>query len=62
MQLAAQSICLEEMFSTDIREGTLFYGETRRRENVKITEELKQQVKIWWRRCTNIITAGILQK
>lgn len=45
LQLAAQSMCLEEMFSTDIQEGALFYGETRRRETVKITEELKQQVK-----------------
>jgi len=45
LQLAAQVMCLEEMFSTDISEGALFYGETRRRESVKITEELRQQVK-----------------
>lgn len=38
-------MCLEEMFSTDIPEGALFYGETRRREAVKITEELRNQVK-----------------
>ena len=31
-QLAAQAMCLEEMFSTTVPEGALFYGETRRRE------------------------------
>lgn len=44
LQLVAQSMCLEEMFSATISEGALFYGETRRRETVKITEELKHQV------------------
>lgn len=45
LQLTAQAMCLEEMFSSDIQEGALFYGETRRREPVKITEELRIQVK-----------------
>lgn len=45
LQLVAQVMCLEEMFSTDIPEGALFYGETRRREPVEITEELRQQVR-----------------
>lgn len=45
LQLTAQAMCLEEMFSCDVQEGALFYGETRRRELVKITEELKIQVK-----------------
>ena len=45
MQLTAQTMCLEEMFSTDIPEGAIFYGETRRRECIKITEELKLEVK-----------------
>lgn len=45
LQLTAQVMCLEEMFSADIPEGALFYGETRRREEVLITEELKQRVR-----------------
>lgn len=45
LQLAAQAMCLEEMFSAEIKEGALFYGETRRREVVEITEELRSQVK-----------------
>ena len=44
LQLAAQAMCLEEMFSTTVPEGALFYGETRRREIVKITGELRRQV------------------
>lgn len=45
LQLTAQVLCLEEMFSAEIPEGALFYGETRRRETIVITEELRQRVK-----------------
>ena len=44
-QLTAQAMCLEEMFSTQIPEGALFYGETKRREIVEITEELRSEVR-----------------
>ena len=43
LQLTAQVICLEEMFLTEIPEAYLFYGETRRRECVEITEELRAE-------------------
>ena len=43
LQLAAQVLCLEEMFSTQIPEGAIFYGETRRREPVEITKELREE-------------------
>lgn len=43
MQLTAQVICLEEMFLTEISEAYLFYGETRRRERVDITEGLRAE-------------------
>ena len=45
LQLTAQAMCLEEMFSTKIPEGALFYGETRRREVVDISEDLRQEVR-----------------
>ena len=45
LQLAAQAMCLEEMFSTQVPEGALYYGETRRREVVEFTEEIRNQVK-----------------
>ena len=45
IQLCAQAMCLEEMYHTSIPEGALFYGETRRREAVPFTDELRRQVK-----------------
>lgn len=45
LQLTAQVMCLEEMFSAEIPEGAIFYGETRRRENVEIVDELRWEVR-----------------
>ena len=45
MQLCAQALCLEEMFVTDIPEGAVYYGQTRRRKKVAFSEELRQQVR-----------------
>ena len=44
LQLVAQALCLEEMFSTEILEGAIFYGETKRREIVGMTQELRDHV------------------
>jgi CRISPR-associated exonuclease Cas4 len=41
VQLCAQAICLEEMFATDVPEGALYYGETRRRTLVAIDASLR---------------------
>lgn len=49
LQMAAQAMCLEEMFSTEVPEGAIFYGETRRRETVEITEELRNRVRDMFR-------------
>ena len=45
LQLAAQAMCLEELFSTKVKEGALFYGETKRREIIHITDELRLEVR-----------------
>ena len=45
LQLIAQAMCLEEMFSTEIPEGALFYGETRRREKIEFTQVLRKEVR-----------------
>lgn len=45
LQLAAQAMCLEEMFSMPVEEGAVYYGEIRRREPVQITEELREEVR-----------------
>ena len=45
LQLCAQAMCLEEMLCCSVPEGALFYGQTRRRQIVAFTEELREQVK-----------------
>ena len=45
LQLCGQAMCLEEMLCCEITEGALFYEETRRREIVLFTEELRQLVR-----------------
>lgn len=44
IQVTAQALCLEEMLGVVITEGALFYGETRRRECVDITQKLRDKV------------------
>lgn len=44
LQLVAQAICLEEMMCTRIEKGDLYYGTTKRREHVEITDSLRQEV------------------
>jgi len=44
VQLCAQAMCLEEMLSTEITRGYLYYGETRHRVEVEFTSELRTLV------------------
>lgn len=44
LQLCAQAMCLEEMLLCDIPEGSLYYGETRRRERVRLDASLRAEV------------------
>lgn len=37
-------MCLEEMLCCEIREGALYYGETRRRQRILFTQEVRQEV------------------
>ena len=45
VQLAAQTMCLEEMYAIHIPYGVFFYGELRRRVDVNITDELRDIVR-----------------
>ena len=45
LQLCGQAMCLEEMLCCDISEGALFYGETRRREIVVFSEDMRKTVR-----------------
>ncbi len=44
VQLCAQAMCLEEMLSTEIPGGFIYYGLTRHREQVLFTNELRALV------------------
>lgn len=41
VQVCAQALCLEEMFSTSIPTALIFYGTTRRRTEVRLDDELR---------------------
>lgn len=45
LQLCAQAMCLEEMLCCDIPRGALYYGQTRHREAVELTAQLRQKVR-----------------
>lgn len=48
LQLTAQAMCLEEMLFAKIEKGYLFYGETRRREDVVFINELREKVRAYF--------------
>jgi CRISPR-associated exonuclease Cas4 len=43
VQLCAQALCLEEMFSTAVPEGALYYGTPRRRRDVPFSSALRTE-------------------
>lgn len=45
LQLTAQALCLEEMLCCHVPFGYLYYGETKRRKQIDMSEELRQKVK-----------------
>jgi CRISPR-associated exonuclease Cas4 len=61
-QLCAQAICLEEMLSTTIAKGFLFYGETRHREEIEFTLELRNLVKSMSDEMHNYFSRGYTPK
>ena len=45
LQLCTQAMCLEEMLQCRIEEADLYYGETRRREVVKLNDATREKVR-----------------
>jgi len=43
LQLTAQALCLEEMLCCQIPFGYLYYGETKRRKKIEISDELRKK-------------------
>ncbi|WP_264989141.1 CRISPR-associated protein Cas4 [Lysinibacillus piscis] len=53
VQLVAQAMCLEEMFVCEVPKAYLFYDEIKRREEVIITEQLKDEVRLIFKQMYN---------
>lgn len=62
LQLTAQAMCLEEMFCCRIKRGYLFYHETRRRETVELTEELREDAMTMFARMHGYMERGYTPK
>lgn len=58
IQLCAQGMCLEEMTGVDVPEGALFYGKTRRRQDVRFDEELRRETADTAKRLHELIENG----
>ena len=57
-QLCAQAMCLEEMLCCDIKNGALFYGETKRRTPVEFSDALRAEVKAAVREMHELYSRG----
>ena len=62
VQLCAQAICLEEMLNVDIKAGALFYGQTRRREDVVFDEKLRLETEDAAKKVHALIESGMTPK
>lgn len=63
LQLCAQAICLEEMLACEeIAHGYLFYAQPRRREEVPLTQDLRQKVDIYFREMHQLFERGYTPK
>jgi len=58
-QLCAQALCLEEMLNCHVPAGALFYGLSRRRKDVLLTDELRRGTEEAAVRLHQIVDAGI---
>lgn len=58
VQLCAQAICLEEMVGLVIPGGALFYGKTRRRQEVKFDGDLRAETADTARRLHALVASG----
>lgn len=62
VQLCAQAICLEEMLGTGVHSGALFYGRTRRRQDVSFDAELRHETEDTAKLLHELIASGITPK
>ena len=58
VQLCAQAMCLEEMLETEVPAGAIFYGKSRRRQDVAFTPELRDQTERSAQRLHQLFRSG----
>jgi CRISPR-associated exonuclease Cas4 len=58
VQLCAQAICLEEMLGVEIPEGAIFYGRTRRRQDVIFDTKLRKETENTAQRFHELVESG----
>jgi len=58
VQLCAQAMCLEEMLGVDVPQGAIFYGKTRRRQDVTFDSELRRQTEDTAKRFHSLVESG----
>lgn len=58
VQLCAQALCLEEMLEVPVPAGALFYGKTRRREDVAFDPELRRRTEAAAIRARDLLARG----
>ena len=62
VQLAAQAICLEEMYGINILFGAIYYNEVRHREEIEITPTLRETTKECAYQMHHIFHSGTMPK
>lgn len=60
LQLAAQAMCLEDMFNVKILKGAIYHASSRRRREVLITEDLREKILEIINEIRNIFVTGKL--
>jgi CRISPR-associated exonuclease Cas4 len=58
VQLCAQALCLEEHFGLGVFEGALFYGRTRRRQVVELSDLLRRETEAAANAFRELVTSG----
>ena len=58
LQVTAQAMCLEEMFSCRISEGAVFYHETRKKEKFCLTDKLRETVRLSFEEMSSMFKRG----
>ena len=59
LQLCAQAMCLEEMLVCEVNIGYLYYDETRRREEVSLSQKLRDQAKTDYNMMHQYLSKGL---